>query len=117
MWGWTSLCLGEEIIGALSISGMRRILSEGVAGLKVALASSLSRILLLLINAIILEPLSTLPASTLLPYVSYFSLKTFRPLLRPPSPHRHAELQSLFHPIVLSPLDTPCGSLKVLLLI
>ena len=115
--GWASHWHGKEIICALPMSGMSSmLLLEGVSRLKVALASSLSRVLVMWINTIILEPLSALPASPLLHYVSYLSLQPLRPLLRPPSPHGHAVPRPLFHPAFLSPLDTLGGCLIFLLI-
>ena len=74
--GWASLWHRKVFVCTLPLSGMSSVLLlEGVSRLKVALASSLSRVLVMWINTIILEPLSALPASPLLHYVSYLSLQ------------------------------------------
>ena len=115
--GWASLRHGKEVIGALPMSGMSSMLVlEGVSRLKVALASSLSSVLVMWIDTIILESLPSLPASPLLHYVSYLSLQPLRPLLRPLTPHGHAVPRPFIPPTFLSPLDTLGGGLIFLLI-
>ena len=115
--GWASHWHGKEIIGAFPISGMSSmLLLEGVSRLKVALASSLSRVLVMWINTIILEPLSALPAPPLLHNVSNLSLEPLRPLLRTPTPHGHTVPRPFFHPAFMTPLDTLGGGLIFLLI-